>query len=81
MPETYGYTMVEPEASDNVQHPGHKLRLKDLEKPPAELFVLGTEIVALIMSCTTQMITKFGLSVKSLPTCPTGIFHRRFTVS
>ena len=66
MPETFGYTMVEPEASDNVQHPGHKLRLKDLEKPPVELFVLGTEIDKILQNKTIAIVGSRKVNEQSL---------------
>jgi DNA processing protein len=66
MPETYGYIMVGPEAIDKVQRPGHELRLKDLEKPPEELFVLGAEIDQILQNETIAIVGSRKVNGQSL---------------
>ena len=66
MPVSYGYTMVEPEAIDNVQRPGHHLRLKDLEKPPEELFFLGAEINQILQNEAIAVVGSRNVEKQSL---------------
>ena len=61
-----GYIMVGTEASDKVQRIGHELRIKDLEKPPEKLFVLGAGIDQILQHETIAIVGSRKVSKKSL---------------
>lgn len=61
-----GYIMVGTEISDNVQRIGHELRIKDLEKPPEKLFVLGAGIDQILQHETIAIVGSRKVSEKSL---------------